>query len=262
MLRTISIKLKISPEDHQKLLQVQQVSSSACNSLATIAQKYRCWNRKALHDLSYYQIRQQLVIGSQMVCNGIRSVCDSLAALQIKKNDPVPLIEFRRTGSVHYDKRTYSIKDNKIISLYTLEGRITVGMDMGDFQRKYMEEWRPKEAELICKRGTWFFNLVIEQPDVLPLTLLRGVLGVDLGENNLAATSSGKIFGGGELRHHRDSYLALRKRLQSNGSKSSKQRLKKISGKEAGHVKHINHCISSAIMPGHFSPACRAAVWI
>jgi IS605 OrfB family transposase len=73
-------------------------------------------------------------------------------------------------------------------------------------------------------------------------------MGVDVGENNLAAISLGKVFGGGRLRHERDRYLALRRRLQSNGSQSAKQKLRQVSGREARRMKHINHETSKAIV--------------
>ena len=73
-------------------------------------------------------------------------------------------------------------------------------------------------------------------------------MGVDVGENKIAATSSGRVFDGGKLRHDRDKYLSHRRRLQSNGSQSAKQRLRGISGRERRHVTHVNHCISKAIV--------------
>ncbi|MFH1405520.1 MAG: transposase [Patescibacteria group bacterium] len=89
---------------------------------------------------------------------------------------------------------------------------------------------------------------MLDIADTQRLPFAGKVLGVDLGENNLAAMSTGRLFGGGKLRHDRDCALALRKRLQSNGSKSAKQLLQKISGKEARHVKYVNHVISKAIV--------------
>ena len=74
------------------------------------------------------------------------------------------------------------------------------------------------------------------------------VMGVDVGENKLAAHSLGKVFGGEHLRDQRDRYLALRRRLQSNGSQSAKQKLRQVSGKEMRRVKHINHETSKAIV--------------
>lgn len=252
MLRTISIKLTTTNDQSEKLLQLQKTFNNACNSVATIAMQNRCWNRVDLHHLSYYAIRlgetgNSLLLGSQMACNAIRTVCDAYKVLKISKTKLMPQITFRPTASVHFDKRTYSLKD-KGLSLYTLSGRIFIPMDAGDFQQQYLQQGKPREAELICKKGEWFFNLVIDllETNLRPST--GKVLGVDLGENNLAATSSGRLFGGSQLRHERDCALALRAKLQSNGSNSSQQLLKKISGKEARHVKYVNHCISKQII--------------
>lgn len=120
-------------------------------------------------------------------------------------------------------------------------------MMLGDFQRPKMAGTTPKEAELVQKKGTWFFTLVVETET--PAVVVTGpALGVDVGENPLAATSTGKLFGGGALRDRRDRFLVLRKRLQPNGSASSKQLLRKISGKEARRVKLENHRISKTII--------------
>jgi IS605 OrfB family transposase len=52
----------------------------------------------------------------------------------------------------------------------------------------------------------------------------------------------------GKLRHDRDRYLAKRRRLQSNGSRASKRKLKAVSGREQRHVRHVNHEVSKAIV--------------
>jgi IS605 OrfB family transposase len=56
------------------------------------------------------------------------------------------------------------------------------------------------------------------------------------------------MYDGGKIRHERDKFLAKRRKLQSNGTQSSKQLLKKISGKEARRMKHINHEVSKKIV--------------
>ena len=255
MLRTISIKLNTTHEQSIALFQLQKQFNDACNQIVPIAVENRCWNRIALHHLAYYKIRSATDLGAQMVCNSIKSVCEAFKALNIKKAENVPLINFKPHSSIHFDKRTYSLKDNAI-SLYTLSGRILIPMILGEFQQQYLEHGLPKEAELICKNKTWFFNLVLELPEVEPVVFSGNVLGVDLGENNIAALSSGKLFGGGQLRHERDRALALRSRLQSNGSKSAKQLLKKISGKEARHMTHVNHGISKMIIKEAVDTGC------
>ncbi len=246
MKRTISIKIKVAAEDSQELFKLGHHFVSACNEIVPFAMEYRCWNRVALHHLCYSKIRMESPLGSQMVCNAIFAVCKAYKNRGIEKSEEVPKIQFRKNASVHFDKRTYSIK-GKILSLYTLGKRIKVEMRMSDFQEQYFAQGIPKEAELICKKEKWFFNLVLDLPDPA-LSQSDTLLGVDLGENNAAAMSSGKLICGGKIRFQRDQYLAMRRRLQSNGSQSAKQLLKKISGKEALWMKHVNHGMSNEIV--------------
>jgi IS605 OrfB family transposase len=249
MMLTASIKLDVAQEQLALLEQLRSEYLKACNLLVPIVCNNRCWNRVALHKLSYTKLRSETVLGSQMCCNTIFSVCKSYKALKelgkIKKDKKVPEISFLK-GSVHFDKRTYSIKDS-FVSLYTLNGRIKVPIILGKHQEKLMSLGKIKEAELVFRKNTWYLNIVIEINDA-PAVQNGIVMGIDIGENNLAATSLGHIYGGGQLCHERNKYLALRKRLQSNGSRSAKQKLQKISGKERRHVKHINHETSKAIV--------------
>jgi IS605 OrfB family transposase len=184
-----------------------------------------------------------------MVCNAIYSVCKAYRSQKelgrIRKDSEVPEIKFGR-ASVHYDKRTYTLRGTEV-SLYTLEGRMVVPMILGEHQRRILESGALKEAELVYRHGNWFFNLVVEVADKEPRTS-GTVIGVDVGENNLAAISSGKVFGGEQLREQRDRYLALRRRLQSNGSQSAKQKLRQVSGKERRRVKQVNHETSTQIV--------------
>jgi IS605 OrfB family transposase len=176
-----------------------------------------------------------------MCCNAIAKTSNALKAQKHPKQ-----ILFKHGCSVHFDKRTYSLK-NGILSLFTLQGRIRIPLEISAFHKGFLDYGTPKEAELVRRGKRWFFHLVLDLPDVLPMEA-GDAMGVDLGENVLAATSTGKLFGGGPLRAHRDQFLGTRKRLQSNGSQSAKKRLRKISGRERRSVKHVNHCISKEIV--------------
>lgn len=243
---TISILLETLNEQDLRLFCLQTEYHKVCNQIVPTAVENRCWNRVALHYLVYNKIRKTSSLGSQMVCNAIFSVCKAYRAKTIGQDEPVPVIQFRKYKSVHFDHRTYTIKGN-ILSLYTLQGRIRIPMQMGLFQEKYFSQGTPKEAELINRKGKWYFNLVLELPDP-PKTENTKKMGVDLGENVLAVVSTGVMYGGGKMRHERNKFLAKRRNLQSNGTQSSKQLLKKISGKEERRMKQINHEVSKKIV--------------
>lgn len=261
MMRTASIRLSASPQQDAALRALQHAYADACNRLVPIVREKRVWNRVALHNLAYSMLRSATPLGSQMCCNAIFSVCKAYTAQKalgrIRKDREVPAIQFER-ASVHFDKRTYSIQGDSV-SLYTLDGRIVVPMRMGEHQRRLLSSGKPKEAELVLRKGVWYFNLVVETQDADSVTS-GPVVGVDVGENNLAAISLGKVFGGGRLRHERDRYLALRRRLQSNGSQSAKRKLRQVSGKEARRVKHINHETSKAIVAAAVAAGARKIV--
>lgn len=247
MKRTVAVKLILNQQQSNALLETQKTFAEACNQIVPFSVENRCWNRVALHHLCYYKVRESVSsLGSQMVCSAIKKVCSSYKVLKVKKSENVPVISFREAGSVHYDKRTYSIK-GETLSIFTVKGRIKCNFVIGDFQRDYLEKGVVKEAELIRKGKKWFFNIVLDIPDV-PFKKDGKILAVDVGENNIATTSNGTIHGGGKLRHERDKFLARRRKLQSNGSQSAKRCLKRISGKERRHVKETNHIVSKSII--------------
>ena len=220
---------------------------SRCNRLVPVVRAHRLWNRVGLHQRAYNDLRKTTPLGSQMCCNAIFSVCKAYKAQKTlgRIGVEVPAIQFDR-ASVHFDQRTYTLK-GETISLYSLDGRIHIPLRMGEHQRRILEPGKQKEAELVFRNGRWFFNLVVESGDKQPLAP-GPVMGVDVGENNLAAHSLGKVFGGERLREQRDRHLALRRRFQSNGSQSAKQKLRQVSGKERRRVQHINHETSKAIV--------------
>jgi IS605 OrfB family transposase len=248
--RTISLKLLPTPEQSASLADLAATFAQACAAIVPLVQEHRCWNRVALHHLAYYPVREQFpALGSQMVCQAVHRVADAYKTLKankgIHKDRPIPGLTFG-PASVNFDKRTYSIRASTL-SLFTLSGRIKVAFTGGRHQRNLLAGGAPKEARLVIRKGIWYFNLVLDLPEVSPISG-GGVLGVDVGENNLASSSAGRVWGGDQLRHKRDIYLAHRRRLQSNGSRAAKRKLKAISGREQRHVKHINHEISKAIV--------------
>src|SRR5271168_2431082 len=182
MKRTISIRLEMSDEQSQKLLALREAFLDACNQIVPSVVEHRCWNRVALHRLVYKKIRSSSLLGSQMVCNALFSVCKAYKNRTISKEESVPTTCFHKNRSVHFDKRTYSIKKGNTLSLYTLGKRITVTMRMGIFQQQYFSQGIPKEAELVFRKGKWYFNLVLDLAD-LPPTDKTSIFAIDVGEN-------------------------------------------------------------------------------
>lgn len=254
MKRTIAIKLRLSAEEDQALFDLEKIFSAACNEVAQIGLREKEHNRVRLHHLSYYFLRQQFPkLGSQMCCNAIAKAAWCLKALKKPRK-----ILFKNGCSIHFDKRTYSLK-GETLSLFTLHKRIRIRLEISLFHKSFLDKGKIKEAELVRKGKRWFFHLVLDLPDP-PLMQTNKAIAVDLGENVLAATSTGKLYGGGPLKEKRDQFLAHRKRLQSNGSQAAKQRLRKISGREKRAVRHENHCVAKQIVSEAQSNGCSTII--
>src|SRR5262245_58049849 len=134
MLRTIPIKLIVSQEETARLQALQEEYAAACNLIVPQVIANRCWNRFALHQLAYTQVRSTTKLGSQMTCNALFTVCKAYQSQKtlgrILPGGPIPNIAFNK-ASVHFDKKTYSILPSGILSLYTLDKRIKVSLCLG-----------------------------------------------------------------------------------------------------------------------------------
>lgn len=150
-----------------KLVALQTAFADVCNVLAQTVQQTRCWNRVGLHHLAYRALRERFPqMGSQMVCNAIYSVSrtcrqvlqhpDSPWAIQRRPNAPLPLLQFKPSAPVYFDRHTISLKNNQL-SMYTLDGRMhfQLGLQPRDEVRFLQEKLR----EVVLARTAQGFRL-------------------------------------------------------------------------------------------------------
>lgn len=134
MATLLRLRLDPSPDQKARLLALQAAFARQCNALAPVVRDTRCWNRVALHHMTYKSLRERFPeIGSQMVCNAIYSVCR--ASRQIYQHPkspfniarmgerPLPLLRFADNCPVYFDRHTLSLKAGQL-SMYTLDGRM------------------------------------------------------------------------------------------------------------------------------------------
>lgn len=150
----VRLSLNTTPQHAQRLVALQRAFAAVCNALAPLVQQTRCWNRVALHHMSYKQMRQQFPdLGSQMVCNAIYSVSRSCRLVYQHPRSPfnlarlgdrpLPLLQFLPQAPVYFDRHTLSIKDGEA-SMYTLDGRMRFQLNLApaDEQRFRTEKLR------------------------------------------------------------------------------------------------------------------------
>lgn len=161
------IQLVTSAAQQASLKALQQAFAEVCNVLAPIARDTRCWNRVALHHMTYHDLRAKFpLVGSQMVCNAIYSVSRTCRLVYQAPNSPfnmarwgekpLPLIRFAPTSPVYFDRHTLSLKAGHL-SMYTLEGRVRflINLPPADEQRFRSE----KLLEIVLNSADDAFSL-------------------------------------------------------------------------------------------------------
>jgi len=263
---TACVKLSVTDDVSQKLERTRLAYRDACNFLVPFVREHpeqRNWQRFNLHHAAYRQLRERIPeLGSQYSCNAIRSVSSAYKtemASHPRKSKDEPLKEIKfRNPSVHLDKNTISYQaDGLTATIATVDKRVQVTLCPGKRQQELLGLGKVKESNLVLhvrsgKDSYWALHISVEikQERLQGLTeiTIGQIAGVDLGENNPAAMSTGKVWKGGKIKDDRDRYLGHRARLQRNGSQSARQHLRKASGRERRHVRHVNHCISRQIV--------------
>ena len=268
--RTACVRLELlDPVAHEKLAATQRLYAQVCNFVVpTVAadRTKRLWQRFTLHHAVYDKIKAKFPdLGSQYACNVIRSVSAAYKTelakhpAQLKSEDKKLKTLVFRHPSVHVDKNTLTFFPDGTVSISTISGRIRARLCPGPFQKELLASGKRKECNLVLhprrgrKEAFWELHIAVESQGCSGEEHLKNlkadeIMGIDVGENNIAAVSTGRIWKAGALKDKRDRYMSQRKRLQRNGSQSARQHLKKASGRERRHVTHVNNVVSKEIV--------------
>jgi putative transposase len=160
---------------------------------------------------------------------------------------------------VVYDHRTATFHD-EYVSLATTDGRIEANYvvpaeDSNTPHSEYLfsDEYETTGAELHRKHGEWQLHVhckrEVESDTPEQATTTHGtVLGVDLGVNNLAVTSTGTFWTGEEFDHWRREYEKRRADLQEHGTRWAHENIQSVGRKEDGRFKQTLHRISNELI--------------
>ncbi|WP_433630273.1 RNA-guided endonuclease InsQ/TnpB family protein [Halomicrococcus sp. NG-SE-24] len=160
---------------------------------------------------------------------------------------------------VVYDKRTATFHDD-YVSLATTDGRVEADYILPDEDSNtphseylFSDEYETTGAELHYRDGDWVLHIhckkEVESDTSEQATTENGtVLGVDLGVNNLAVTSTGTFWTGNEFDHWRREYEKRRGSLQQCGTRWAHKNIQSVGRTEEGRFKLIMHRISNELL--------------
>lgn len=236
---THKIKLNTTKEQFNSLLLTTIKFNVCCNFISEFCFKNKLYSKFKVHKQLYYQLKEKYNLSAQLVVRAIDAVCCSYKINKKKQ------IVFKEKSAVIYDQRILSYKnDFNTISIWTVNGRLKIPICIYD---KTKMPFFQGQADLLLDNKAFYLLQTLEIKEN-ELKTSNDYLGVDLGIVNIATTSDGEIYTGKEVEKVRQKYTKLRSNLQSNGSKSAKRHLKKISKKESRFRKDVNHVISKKIV--------------
>jgi len=252
-MKTIAtVKLKIPCK--KEILETMKQYAKSAQYVVDVGWNNVEWNKRKLHDLTYYKVREITKLPAQLVCSSRDKAVEALKALRKIKRPNKP--RFKEFLTIRYDARSFSFKcnnDRYYISLVTVNGRIKFPIEIPEYYWKYLD-MKICNADLIFDRKKrMFLNIVFSRDINTPINSHNVFLGVDVGINHIAVTSNRQFFSGNKIKSYRLKFKRLKTKLQAKGTQSAKRLLKKISGKERRFKAWVNHNISKQIVSN-----CRA----
>ena len=234
------IKLAPSPDQHRALLETMERFNEACNYISHLAFEHYTASQVRLHHLAYRYLREHYGLSAQMAVRCVGKVVEQY------RRDKSKLHTFKPRSAMVYDSRILAFKGLDKISILTLIGRQIILIRIGDYQKARINRI-VKQCDLLLRNGIFYLAITVDAPEQTPDDPI-GALGVDLGIIHLAVDSDGEFYSGEQIDKVREKTDALKAKLQSNGSKSAKRHLQKLSGKEARFRRNTNHTISKRLV--------------
>jgi putative transposase len=235
------VKLLATQEQGELLKQTLETANVAANYISGLAWGQKVFQQFSLHKISYHATREKFSLTAQIVVRCISKVAD---AYKVGKDGRRV---FQALGAIAYDSRVLSYNlTASTVSIWTLSGRKVIPFVCGERQRELLQSQRG-ESDLCLVDGKFYLMSVcdIETPETKDVD---GFLGVDMGIANIAVDSDGTVHQGKTVKSVRYRHRMLRAKLQKKGTKSSRRRLKKLSGKERKFATWTNHNISKRIV--------------
>nr|WP_282594660.1 transposase [Halomarina salina] len=218
----------------------------------------KCNTKSDVQPLAYDTVREHTDLGSQHTILATHQAAQAITGCLDRRSNGKKVSRPTFTAStVKYDTRTMTLFDDDTVSLSTTESRVRCDLALPDaddgYQRQYVDSeiWSVTESTLTARDGDYFLHIGFRRHknDTERNTAEDGtVLGVDLGIENLAVTSTAHFVSGRELTHDLREFETVRAGLQQTGTRSAHRTLEQSSGRELRYVRDVLHRASNAIV--------------
>jgi transposase, IS605 OrfB family, central region len=251
----------LSQNDHELLQATVEEWLDGCNIASNLAWENE-HTQSGVRKVAKSTVEEDANLGSQHSILACHEVASSIQACIERRNKDKKATQPHFTSkSITYDRRTLTVFPVKEqVSLTVLGGHSRVRADLAlpndedGYQYQYLHngEWEYTESTLHHRDGEWYLHLGYRkekpEPEVGSTTQNGTVLGVDLGVNQIAVTSTARFFSAGKLNHARREFEKTRGDLQECGTQSAHRTLQQVGGREDEYVKNALHSVANGIV--------------
>jgi putative transposase len=254
---TVPVKLDVTENDADLLRETIRQFLDAANYVVDSAYDGE-WvetRKSVLHDETYSDVRERTDLHSNHVQSARDRAVDALKSVVAKwsKGRYASLPTFT-TPFVEYNQRNATFHEDSA-TLSTVNGRVTVEYVLPDEDRDtphsayLFNEYETTGATLHRRNGEFYLHVRtradVDAPD-LPEN--GTVLGVDLGIENIAVTSTGTFWSGDELAHWRTEYVERRRSLQERGTRWAHENVQSVGRTETGRFEQYLHRVANELV--------------
>jgi IS605 OrfB family transposase len=263
MRRTVKIKLDISDNERYLLGETAEQFREACQTVIDAGWKrddLKVYSKNKLHDLTYDQLRKETDLPANLVIRARDRASEAIKGCveRLKKEEKASRPQFT-SDSIAYDKRTLTVwLDENRCSISTVEGRIQADFQVPEHSRYYekyldSDDWEVRQSTVEKHEyedgEPYYLHLGLEREvETDGNGVNPTVMGVDLGIDNLAVTSTGRFYSGDNLNHERRWFEEIRGKLQAKGTRSAHLTIQEMSGRENRFACDTLHRISKDIV--------------
>jgi len=255
---------RLSVDDEQRYLLEETITEwkRGCQ-IATDMAWETCHAKRDVQSLAYETLRERTKLGSQHAVLATHQAAEAITGCIERQSKGQQASKPTFTApTVKYDARTMTLFDDDTVSLSTTEDRVRCSLVLPDaddgYQCQYLDSdvWDVTESTLTVRDGEFFLHLGFRRHrnNIERNTAEDGtVLGVDLGIENLAVTSTAFFFSGRELTHKFQESERVRGELQQTGTRSAHRTIEQMSRRQRRYARDVLHLASNAII----DEACR-----
>jgi IS605 OrfB family transposase len=255
--RTAITRLEVTDEQRNLLEETISEWKRGCQ-IATDMAWGECNAKSDVQPLAYDDVREHTDLGSQHAILATHQAAQAITGCIERRSKGKRVSKPTFTApTVKYDTRTMTVFDDDTVSLSTTESRVRCPLalpkDDDGYQRQYLysDDWSVTESTLTARDGDYYLHIGFRRHknDTERNTAEDGtVLGVDLGIENLAVTSTASFVSGRELTHDLREFEKVRAGLQQTGTRSAHRTIEQSSGRELRYVRDVLHRASNAII--------------